>query len=118
MSRLPVVCFVLAFAVAASTTAVAAARWSRVVIGAGNTNGFGGYGGGGFGCTIISPVTNVQAYACPIVDNDTILGYTSASAFFSNSNRTQPTLACVTFWDRQGGQCSGTAANNCPNAGV
>ena len=61
---------------------------------------------------------SVVALLCPIVDTDAVLSYTSASAFFANSNPTQPSFACVTFAFQQGGTCSGTPTNNCPNLGV
>jgi hypothetical protein len=112
--KFPVLCFVLSFVVAASTSAYATARWTRVAFG----TGVGQYGGGNMGCTVGNgSVTNSDSAFCPIIDNDTITSYTGASAWFSNSNPTQPMYACVSFTNKTGDACSSTSAS-CPNRGV
>ena len=108
--RLPVVIFVLA--VAASTSAVAAAAgWFRVNTGNGSEN----YGGGGEGCFVATSgsYSNANAWVCPIPDNYTITGYTGATAYFQNSNHTQPAAACVAYFNRVGDICTNTNPNNC-----
>jgi hypothetical protein len=115
LSKLPVVCFALAFVVAASTSALAAARWTRVAFG----TGVGSYGGGSMGCISGGDANGESLDSwCPIVDNDTITAYTGASAWFANSNHTQPMMACVSFTNRTGDSCSSTVTNNCPSGGV
>ena len=115
LSGLMVIGFVVAFVGTASTAALATPHWSRVAVGTGN----GSYGGGGMGCSSqAASQTQVNEY-CPIpVDGDTVTGFTFATAYFVNSNPTQPTYACVAYSNQTGGACSGTAANNCPNRGV
>jgi len=115
VSRLPVIAFVLA--VVLTTSTVAAAGWIRVNTGTGSGN----YGAGGQGCLVASSGVygGANVWACPLPnDSSALTGYTSATAYFSNSNTTQPVAACVTYYNASGGTCSNSANNNCPSAGV
>jgi hypothetical protein len=113
-SHLPLVTFVLAVVLSAS--AVSTASWYRVDTGTGN----GSYGGGNNGCSIAASVNygGADIISCPIADNSGISSYTSGNVYFTNSNTTQPALACVAYYNATGGTCSSTANNNCPNKGV
>jgi hypothetical protein len=82
--------------------------------------GSGNYGGGGEGCLVAGSGNfgGSNVWVCPTHDDDFIQSFNSLTAFFTNSNPTQPGLACVAFFSQVGGNCTSTAPNNCPNRGV
>jgi hypothetical protein len=111
-SRLPIMAFALC--AVASSSAVAAAGWTRVAVGT-------GIGNGNVGCSAYpsTNTANAWAYFCPLaVDSDAVAAYTALGVYFQNSNHTQPVSACVTYYASSGGTCSTTTANNCPSGGL
>jgi hypothetical protein len=100
-----------------SASAVAAAHVVHVATGSSIIHNYGGGAMGG--CYQVDATGSVIYCAIPEDDLNPATAISNLTAFFQNSNATQPGQTCVSFKNALGGQCNiATASNNCPLRGV